>query len=460
MIYRALITTTCLALILVACGGEQREVREVREVVVVVTATPQPPPADAPAPAAVPPATSTPPAAPAVAEAPAAPSPTPGCVFSASFVADVTIPDDTVFAPGATFVKTWRVLNDGTCTWPAGTQIVHVSGPLLSPSSAAPAPLAAPGATADLSVSMVAPSTPGTHRSVWQLQGPDGVRYGKTFWVQIIVPNVTAAAQPPANPPAPTDTPVPAAPPANPPAPTNTPVPGPNLPALGLTPISPGIKPTLMIKLPPGLFGSKWVVPVSLVNARVVYNLRLGGPGRIAAQAVWSGSQGQMSLIVNGPGMSAAYARQDGGSGTMVIYDVTSADFAAGNTWQVTVASYGSGEASGSAQMSYPAAGGEAVFTHNFSVAPQGARAIFPIKLSKAGTVRAKMTWDGAPGVVTLRLFGPSQPNYYALQSGSSPLEMSYTVTDADLSKGSEWRVTLATAGYTDLLGTMEITLP
>ncbi|HGJ66308.1 TPA: hypothetical protein ENS27_13160, partial [bacterium] len=35
----------------------------------------------------------------------------------AGFVADVTVPDGTSFAPGAAFIKTWRLKNIGTCTW-------------------------------------------------------------------------------------------------------------------------------------------------------------------------------------------------------------------------------------------------------------------------------------------------------------------------------------------------------
>ena len=35
----------------------------------------------------------------------------------AQFVRDVTVPDGTTFLPGATFTKTWRLKNAGTCTW-------------------------------------------------------------------------------------------------------------------------------------------------------------------------------------------------------------------------------------------------------------------------------------------------------------------------------------------------------
>src|SRR5512143_3278895 len=35
----------------------------------------------------------------------------------AQFVADVTVPDGTSYAPGTTFTKTWRLKNIGSCTW-------------------------------------------------------------------------------------------------------------------------------------------------------------------------------------------------------------------------------------------------------------------------------------------------------------------------------------------------------
>jgi len=48
--------------------------------------------------------------------APATQPPPAGC-DRAQFISDVTVPDGTTFAPGATFTKTWRLKNSGTCTW-------------------------------------------------------------------------------------------------------------------------------------------------------------------------------------------------------------------------------------------------------------------------------------------------------------------------------------------------------
>ncbi len=121
-----------------------------------------------------------------------------GCTLNAGWVADVTIPDNTELAAGTAFVKTWRVRNSGTCTWEAGTQLVYVSGDPLGGPGAVSVPSVAPGATTDVSVNFVAPATPGTYRSTWQMQSPEGTRFGSQIYVQIVVPApATATPVPP-----------------------------------------------------------------------------------------------------------------------------------------------------------------------------------------------------------------------------------------------------------------------
>lgn len=119
-----------------------------------------------------------------------------GCTLQAAYVTDVTIPDNTVLTPGSSFVKTWRIRNSGTCTWEAGTQLIFTSGEPLGAPTAVAVPATAPGAQVDISVSMVAPAAPNTYRSNWQLQAPDGTRFGGIFYVQIVIP---APVAPPAN---------------------------------------------------------------------------------------------------------------------------------------------------------------------------------------------------------------------------------------------------------------------
>jgi len=128
-------------------------------------------------------------------------------------VADVTVPDNTEFAPGAAFTKVWRVGNSGTCTWEAGTQLVFVSGEPLGGPAAVDVPAVAPDSNTDVSVDLVAPATPGTYRSTWQLQSPEGVRFGSQIYVQIVVPEPATETPTPTEEPTATPTEEPAAPP-------------------------------------------------------------------------------------------------------------------------------------------------------------------------------------------------------------------------------------------------------
>lgn len=128
--------------------------------------------------------TTTPP--PVTTEAPPVEGPG-GCQLRAAYVADVTIPDNTVLAPGAEFVKTWRIRNSGTCAWETGTAFLYTSGdPLGGPTSVA-VPATAPGTQIDVSVTLHAPAAPGTYRSNWQLRAADGTQFGGIFYVQIVV---------------------------------------------------------------------------------------------------------------------------------------------------------------------------------------------------------------------------------------------------------------------------------
>ena len=113
---------------------------------------------------------------------------------AAQFVADVTVPDGSVFAPGTTFKKTWRLKNIGTCTWTTDYSLVYVSGEKFAGPTSAKLPTSvAPGQTVDVSVDMTAPSTAGKFRGNWQLANATGVKFGigstaqGVFWVEVVV---------------------------------------------------------------------------------------------------------------------------------------------------------------------------------------------------------------------------------------------------------------------------------
>lgn len=96
------------------------------------------------------------------------------CTYRAAYVADITVPDHSILAPGTSFNKVWRVRNTGTCAWGpsyALDTVVNVGGTLLGAPPSVPIPtVVLPGGTVDISVPMVAPSLAGRYLSEWKLR--------------------------------------------------------------------------------------------------------------------------------------------------------------------------------------------------------------------------------------------------------------------------------------------------
>jgi hypothetical protein len=122
---------------------------------------------------------------------PADPTPVP-CTYDASFVADVTIPDNTQLPPGTEFVKTWRLRNSGTCNWGQGFKFVFIEGERMSAPDVVDAPPSAAGETVDISILFKAPQNPGAYRSRWRMRSADGQEFGERpfvlIWVAAPVP--------------------------------------------------------------------------------------------------------------------------------------------------------------------------------------------------------------------------------------------------------------------------------
>jgi len=119
----------------------------------------------------------------------------------AQFIADVTVPDGTTYAPGATFRKTWRLKNIGSCTWTTSYALIFDSGEKFGAASAVNFPInVAPGQTVDVSVDMTAPSTAGRYFSYWKLRNASNVIFGigstanKAFWAEINVSSSSGVA--------------------------------------------------------------------------------------------------------------------------------------------------------------------------------------------------------------------------------------------------------------------------
>ena len=132
-----------------------------------------------------------------------------GCTLNAAYAGDVTVPDGKEIPPGKSFTKTWRLRNTGTCAWEAGTELVFGSGDQMDGPASVPVGPVAPNAGTQVSVNLIAPGTPGTYKGNWQLQAPDGTRYGSIIYVEIVVPAASSPTETPggSTPPAPTAAP-------------------------------------------------------------------------------------------------------------------------------------------------------------------------------------------------------------------------------------------------------------
>ena len=140
------------------------------------------------------------------------------CTSNSAFVADVTIPDFTEVAPAQRLDKIWRVSNTGDCTWETGYQFVFVSGEQMNAAPTQAVSNTPPGGTADIQVTMYAPTTPGAYTGRWRLKDSSGQLFGTYLTIKVVV------VAPEAPTPFPTNTLVP------PPADTSTPPPLPDTP--------------------------------------------------------------------------------------------------------------------------------------------------------------------------------------------------------------------------------------
>ena len=161
-------------------------------------------PAPTPTPGATPSPTATPPLSPTAGQGPLGAN---GCTYEATFVSDVTIPDNTPLAPATEFVKTWRMRNSGTCDWGPGIQFVFVDGERMGAPASVNVPSTPADNTVDISVTLQAPPQTGTYSGIWRIRTPDGKDFGDRPYLQIVVstaatvtpsatPTTTAAPKP------------------------------------------------------------------------------------------------------------------------------------------------------------------------------------------------------------------------------------------------------------------------
>lgn len=150
---------------LIAQGQQAAPTEGPTQTPIVVTATPSFTPAQ-------PSATFTNTAAPATSTASVA-------CHQAAFIADVTVKDGTTMSKGESFTKTWRIRNNGTCTWTSDYDVVFSSGTNLANKSTFDLPEQVdPGETVDISIPMHAPNSNGTYTSNWVIKASNGATFG------------------------------------------------------------------------------------------------------------------------------------------------------------------------------------------------------------------------------------------------------------------------------------------
>jgi Ig-like domain from next to BRCA1 gene len=111
---------------------------------------------------------------------------------NSAFVADVTIPDQSVLQPGRNFDKTWRLQNTGSCTWDDGYALVYIGGstPNLDPYNfefKESRDFVAGGNTADLTIELTTPCGPGKYEGHWRMRDDRGYYFGTIVSVYVEV---------------------------------------------------------------------------------------------------------------------------------------------------------------------------------------------------------------------------------------------------------------------------------
>ena len=224
------------ALVLASCGTSAKAAsinQLAPEVNTAVAETLTAEPTNTPIPTSTPTLTPTPTATatPTLTPVPVYSYPTPESACRASaFIADVTVPDYSVVAPGEVFQKTWLLENTGTCAWARNDRMDFVGGYDMAGSPKNLHQVVEPGQEAYVTVTFTAPDVAGRYISYWRLATRGGAPFGVSVYVLIDVPYDLVIAPTATSTPTNTPTPTPTAtftptplPPTSTPTPTATP---------------------------------------------------------------------------------------------------------------------------------------------------------------------------------------------------------------------------------------------
>ena len=111
---------------------------------------------------------------------------------NAAWIADVTVPDGTVFWKNQTFTKTWKIMNTGTTTWDSTYKLVYIDGPILGEVLVVSiVDLVKPNDQIELSVPMKTPAELGTVINYWRMMNGKGQFFGDALYVQFVVGTVS-----------------------------------------------------------------------------------------------------------------------------------------------------------------------------------------------------------------------------------------------------------------------------
>jgi hypothetical protein len=113
-------------------------------------------------------------------------------------VVSSTNPPGTVLQGGQSFVETWQITNGGSAAWGANYKIVFTSGDYMGINSVTLGKVIWPNQTTQVSVTLTAPVTAGTHTASFLMSTDNGVTFGlgsnfdRPWSIQITVQNLFA----------------------------------------------------------------------------------------------------------------------------------------------------------------------------------------------------------------------------------------------------------------------------
>jgi hypothetical protein len=172
---------------------------------------------------------------------------------------------------------------------------------------------------------------------------------------------------------------------------------------------------------------------------------------KISIEAEWEESE-PLALILNGPGQTSYFARQDGNSPLRVDYEVTQADIARGDNWQASIVNFSQqGPINGLLRVA---------LEKSFRLSQElGDREIIDFQITEPGSIILEAEWEASESL-SLILNGPGQTGYYARKDGDSPLRIEYEVTQADIAKGNDWRISIVNfSQQRDVSGSFRVSL-